>query len=309
MNVIEYAKYKKMFGNSGGSGGSEAVLIEKTVTENNTYEARNDGADGYSKVIVNIPAPEGDTLAEFLSWRGFNYLFYDCNKITEAPWLDTSNATEMTYVFHGCSKLTSVPLYDTSNVTTMRYMLRSCSKLTSVPLFDTSKVTNMSYMLNYCEALTTVPLYDTSKVTTMESMFGNCYALTTVPPLDMRNVTGTNSMFNSCKALTEIWVKNIKTNLQVGSGTSYGHLLTVDSLAHLIYELRKQSASRTLTVGSANLEKLADVYVKAIDITDEMRAEDDLIDEKYPFVRCESTDEGAMLITDYATTIKNWTIK
>jgi hypothetical protein len=95
----------------------------------------------------------------------------------------------------------------------------------------------------------------------------------------------------------------------VGSGTSYGHLLTVDSLTHLIYELIKQSSSRTLTVGTANLAKLAGVYVKAIDITDEMRAEDDLIDEKKPFVVCESTDDGAMLITDYASTIKNWTIK
>ena len=36
-----------------------------------------------------------------------------------------------------------------------------------------------------------------------------------------------------------------------------------------------------------------------------MRAEDDLIDEKYPFARCESTDEGATLITDYIS-VKNW---
>jgi len=100
-------------------------------------------------------------------------------------------------------------------------------------------------------------------------------------------------------------LRNIKTNLQVGSGTSYGHLLTVDSLIHLIKELRDTGFSKTLTIGSANLEKLANVYVRTIDITDEMRAEDDLIDEKLPFVVCESTDEGCMLIKDYVN-FKNW---
>ena len=100
-------------------------------------------------------------------------------------------------------------------------------------------------------------------------------------------------------------MKNIKVNLQVGLGTSWGHLLTVDSLLHLCKELINVGESKTLTVGTANLEKLANIYVKTIDITDEMRAEDDLIDSKLPFEVCESTDDGAMLITSYVTQ-KNW---
>jgi hypothetical protein len=76
----------------------------------------------------------------------------------------------------------------------------------------------------------------------------------------------------------------------------------------LCKECRKTSSSLTLTVGTANLAKLEGIYVKLIDITDDMRAEDDLIDEKYPFVQCESTDDGAMTIADYMTT-KMWTLK
>jgi surface protein len=236
-------------------------------------------------------------------------MFDNCKALTEAPSLDTSNATSMLYMFNGCEKLTKVPLYDTSNVTDISALFSGCRALTEVPLFDTSEATSMQSMFSNCQQITTVPLLDTSKATSMYSMFNQCVALTTVPALDMRNVTNFSDAFYLCKAVTDIRIRNIMANLQVGSGASYGHLLTVDSLTHLIYELRKQSSARTLTVGTANLAKLANVYVKAIAITDEMRAEDDLIDEKYPFVVCESTDEGAMLITTYASAVKNWTIK
>lgn len=172
---------------------------------------------------------------------------------------------------------------------------------------DTSNVTDMRDMFNNCSALTEVPLFDTSKVTDMGDMFYKCSALTKVPLFDTREVTSMSFMFNRCTKLTECYLKNIRTSLQVGSGTQYGHLLTMESLIHLIKELRDVGSSQTLTIGSANLAKLANVYVRTIDITDEMRAEDDLIDEKLPFEVCESTDEGATLITDYVG-FKRWSL-
>lgn len=40
----------------GGSGGSgSATLIEKTITANGTFVAAGDDADGYSKVVINVP--------------------------------------------------------------------------------------------------------------------------------------------------------------------------------------------------------------------------------------------------------------
>lgn len=196
---------------------------------------------------------------------------------------------------------------DTSGVTDMSYMFTDCHMLRRVPLFDTSDVTDMSNMFSDCNNLIEVPLFDTRKVGDMSWMFDTCRSLITVPAFDIRNVIDADYMFRTCTGLTECWLRNIKTTLQVGSGTSYGHLLTVDSLVHLIYELRDTGSTKTLTVGTANLEKLANVYVKSVVITDEMRAKDDLVDEKLPFVVCESTDEGATLIVDYAK-FKNWNI-
>ncbi len=45
-------------GNSGGGGGGgEAVLVNKTVSANGTYLPSADNADGYKKVVVNVPTP------------------------------------------------------------------------------------------------------------------------------------------------------------------------------------------------------------------------------------------------------------
>ena len=152
-------------------------------------------------------------------------------------------------------------------------------------------------------------LYDDFlNVTNVQNMFLGSSELKDVQAFDARNVQYFEGFLSHVKALEEVWITNVKANLIVGSGTSYGHLLTLESLIHLIYQLRDTGEPKTLTVGSVNLEKLANVYVRTIDITDEMRAEDDLIDEKLPFEVCERTDEGACLITDYALA-KNWEIQ
>ena len=39
-----------------GYGGGSATLIAKTITENGTYSAEDDDADGYSSVTVNVPS-------------------------------------------------------------------------------------------------------------------------------------------------------------------------------------------------------------------------------------------------------------
>lgn len=44
----------------GGGGGGGSTLIAKTITENGTYDPKDDGADGYSSVEVNVSGG-GDT--------------------------------------------------------------------------------------------------------------------------------------------------------------------------------------------------------------------------------------------------------
>lgn len=168
---------------------------------------------------------------------------------------------------------------------------------------NTSRGTNFQSMFSNCYNIKEMCELDTSKATDVMSMFGGCINLKTVPRLDLNsimpggsyNTYNNSSLFNNCQALTNLTLYNIRRSLQIGSGTTWGHLLTVDSLVHTIQELCTVTSTQTLTMGSANLEKIAGLYCKITDDTV----------EKKTMELCESTDEGAMTLEEYAAA-KGW---
>ena len=205
-------------------------------------------------------------------------------------------------LFYGCGNLISIPLLNTSSVMNMEYAFYNCNSLASIPPLDTSNVMIFKYLFYGCSSLTEIPPLDTSNGTSFVAMFRNCTNLITIPLLDLRNGQSLGGMFGDCTNLTNLTLKNISAKLTVGSATAYGHLLTLESLIGLCQECVKSTSSLTLTVGTANLTKLADVYVK---LTAEPEEIEGLI--KLPMVQCESTDEGAMTIIDYMA-LKNWSL-
>lgn len=50
LDIISYLMGKA----SGGGGGGGGTIVSKTITENGTYRASTDNADGYNPVIVNV---------------------------------------------------------------------------------------------------------------------------------------------------------------------------------------------------------------------------------------------------------------
>ena len=235
---------------------------------------------------------------DFSETTNMSSMFHGCSSLTTIPQMNTSKVTNMSSMFDGCRSLTTIPQMNTSKVITMSSTFSGCTSLTTIPQMDTSDVTRTDYMFYNCRSLTTIPQMDTSKVTNMSSMFSGCSSLTTIPQMDTSDVTNISSMFSGCSSLTNLDLRNIKVNLQIGSGTSWGHLLTVDSLVNTIKELVTQTSYKTLTMGTANLEKIANLYCKIIDDTD----------PKKTMELCESTEEGAMTLTDYAQ-LKKWNIK
>lgn len=199
--------------------------------------------------------------------------------------------------------------FDASSVTDLSYFFEGLEKLETVgEIKNTSNVTHCTYVFSYCSKLTETPRFDTRNVQNFGSFAYSAPELVTVGELDLRSATFLSNMFQGCESLQYITLKNIKANLMIGSSW-WGHKIEKYCLINTIRELRNAGASRTLTIGNPNLAKLADVYVKLIPITDEMRAADEFIDEKLPFEVCESTDEGAMLLTTEYVLLKNWQVK
>lgn len=224
------------------------------------------------------------------------------------PLLDTANVITMQGMFAGCINLKTIPPLNTSNVTNMAGMFFGCRSLESIPDLDFSKATSMDKMFRKCTTITNVPKLNINKPS-LKSTFSGCTSLHTIEELNLNNLSGVgnqyslDNIFTSCTNLTNINLLNIHNNLTIGSGTSWGHLLTLDSLINTCKECIKQSSSKKLTMGSANLEKLVNVYVKFTDPTQTNIA----VGEKGDVIVCESTDEGAMDITTYMT-LKNWEI-
>lgn len=132
--------------------------------------------------------------------------------------------------------------------------------------------------------------------------------------IDLKYITNTSdslyNMFGSCTELRNVTIKNLNLSLTLAGSDSnnsyvqYGKKLTVDCLINTCKECIKQSSSRTLTISSDNLPKLANVYVKFTDSSQTEIA----VGEKGDVVVCESTDDGAMTIENYML-LKDWTLK
>ena len=65
---------------TGGGGG--ATLITKTITENGTYDAEDDDADGYSSVTVNVPQPSSMNVQVYNGYASRKANSYGATSVT-----------------------------------------------------------------------------------------------------------------------------------------------------------------------------------------------------------------------------------
>ena len=343
MDITQYAKFRKISGN--GGTGSKPVIEPLEVTANGTYTPP-EGVDGYAPVSAAVHDTEVPKItdASYLFYKGvrldsieqllpiikdcttleyafsynsnlitvpvseiptskctnYNRLFAYCGKLTTSPIMDTGQGKYFETTFEQCKELVTIPYLNTKNAVTLYGIFDGCEKLKNLPEgFDASNAGNVSYMCRFCKSLTYAPELNTHRGGTFSYIFYGCVNLVTVSRLDMNNSSrNTANMFNNCYKLENLYLYNISSNIQIGSGTTWGHLLTVDSLVNTIKELCTVTTTQTLTMGSANLEKISGLYCKITDDTN----------EKLTMELCESTDEGAMTLDQYAAE-KGWLLK
>ena len=183
------------------SGGGGSTLITKTITQNGTYNASSDNADGYSSVTVNVSGGSftgvnrevvnGVYVAPTTSFTwslpntatdiGAFMLQQSFRNSTGLTSIDISSLTSlnnnysMQATFLGCTNLTGV--IDLSNLTIIsgQYALAetfvNCTGLTDVDLSSLTTISGkccMQYSFRNCTSLTDV---DLSSLTTISRLY------------------------------------------------------------------------------------------------------------------------------------------
>ena len=174
------------------------------------------------------------------------------------------SATTMEYAYNQGQMPVVDIKYDTSKVTNFSSAFYQCQKLIKCPNIDMTSATNASYMFYYCTALRNIPFFNTPNLSNMSNMFNNCNNLKSIPLLDCSRVSSMSTMFgwSSIYSLTDLGgFKNLKINFTDGLNKLPN--LTVQSLMNVInnlYDFRAngESTTRTLTLGTTNLNKLTD---------------------------------------------------
>lgn len=153
----------------------------------------------------------------------YNYLFYDCSRLTE---IELDNCTlallpsNATYMFTNCVSLQSVDLsdFDFSTVTNFTQCFAKCSALSSITLptniFQGRQSLNLTGMFQYCLALQTMDM-DIYPIDTGAKLICNsfCYMNSTITSFKWDNLVSSSlgNMFQSCTSLRSISLKGLTT--------------------------------------------------------------------------------------------------
>lgn len=235
-----------------------------------------------------------------------NYMFNNCRGDGIFPLaLDISNLRYGNYMFASASLNTKLPtvypkLYQAN------YMFEYNNELEE---FEHSGSGNFEgqNMFHNCTNLKKVNFSKNITLTTLQGMFWNCTNLISVSAKLNKTNISSGDTFTNCTNLTNLELIDIYSSLRVASGTSWGHLLTVESLIGLCKECinRGASISNVLTIGSANLDKIQNSgkYFKFVDPA----VTEVAVGEKGEIEECALNVTGSFTITDYMA-MKNWTL-
>lgn len=274
----------------GEVSGYKVTAYNGSETEINIPEFARDGLPILSCGNIAVPKITGLHIKTFDS-------FAQNTTITHINFPNTTELTDTTNYFKDCTELTEVIL-DTSNVTNMSGMFMNIqlrSNLKSV-LISTDNATNLYCILRGCRVMEELPLWNTSNALNMQEAFVLFHG-SLVPAYNLSNAIHIRNILQYCYYITSILMYGMKADFSISSCT----LLEAEALVTVLSNCQVVTSTKALIMGSTLLAKLENVYVKetGIELYEGITCR--------PCVICESTDEGAMLATDYITS-KGWSV-
>lgn len=156
-------------------------LGTKSITQNGTYTATDDGLDGYSKVEVSTSGVDIDNYfnATIKSGTYTNPSWKQNIKKWRSPLI--LEGTSCSYMFREFPfDETVLPEIDVSNATSFYQIFYNAKSIKEVSWLKGGKATSFASMFGYCTALQKVNLLNGEFVTDISGMFDGCLNLTDV---------------------------------------------------------------------------------------------------------------------------------
>ena len=266
-----------------GSYEGSSTLTMKTITENGTYNASSDNADGYSKVTVNVSGGSSlginrevvngvykmpttsftfslPSTATDVGEKALYYAFQGCTGLTGvnlSSLTSVSGSYALDYAFDGCINL--VGILDLSSLTSVGgqyslfYAFNGCTGLTGVNLSSLTTF-NGSYELSKafygCTGLISIDLRGLSSLSGEQHLSYMCYGCISLESADLSGLVAVqgNSLsntFNGCVNLSGIDLSDLAT---VDGINAFGH--TFDGCVSL--ESANFSSLRTIGVNDTS---------------------------------------------------------
>lgn len=141
---------------------------------------------------------------------------------------------------------------------------KDCTELTSVTISGLAdyKIISCYAMFRNCTSLTSITMdsfiagYEGS-MSSYDYMFAGCSNLVTIDAIDLTRWSNVSNMFSGCTKLENLTITNIKDASLTNWGLSQCTALTVASIVSIFNALPVASASRTITIGTTNKNKLS----------------------------------------------------
>jgi hypothetical protein len=187
-------------------------LTHITATDTFTYDTTAIGSTSmYQMFYFNFNLESITSLCDDTSlitnFRGM----FNVTKLTEAPAIDFTSATDVRRMFSSCNLLTTAQNIDLSPLNNINAgnMFDNCPNLTDVTGLKIDGVNDAYAMFDDCYSLVTVPNLVATSLTDSDYMFSDCSALTTLTMTDTDLLFKINNMFANCTSLTHNPVEDI----------------------------------------------------------------------------------------------------
>ena len=187
----------------------DVSLIEKTITENGTYSAEDDGYVGYSDVVINVAGGGASDITGNCIINASNILTGHIIDIT----VPNSATSISNSAFTNCTSLSSITL--PNSITSIgNSAFSGCTRLSSITLPNSiTSISNSSFQ--GCTSLTSVTL--PNNITSIgSSAFSGCTRLSSITLPNSITSIG-DSAFTNCTSLSSITLPNNITSIGVSA--------------------------------------------------------------------------------------------